>query len=211
MRRHPHLYEISAWPWLDRLSRREDRHITLADVPPATWDALAEAGFDCLYLMGVWRRSAVGRQIARTDLGHLSDYDRALPGWEMKDVPGSAFSIQAYEPDERMGGWAALDHCRAELAQRGIALVLDFVPNHTGFDHEWMSTNPEFYVQGTLGNYRADPGLYRPIENADGTDVRFVACGRDPFFPPWPDVAQLNYCNPATREAMIGVLQTIAQ
>ena len=32
-----------------------------------------------------------------------------------------------------------------------------------------------------------------------------VACGRDPFFPPWRDVAQLNYFNPATREAMIEV------
>jgi hypothetical protein len=41
--------------------------------------------------------------------------------------------------------------------------------------------------------------------------VRFIACGRDPFFPPWHDVAQLNYFNPATRDAMIGVLTTIAQ
>ena len=45
----------------------------------------------------------------------------------------------------------------------------------------------------------------------DGATVRFIACGRDPFFPPWRDVAQLNYFNPATREAMIGVLTTIAQ
>jgi hypothetical protein len=35
MRAHPRLYEISAWPWLERLSRRENRYITLADVPPA--------------------------------------------------------------------------------------------------------------------------------------------------------------------------------
>jgi hypothetical protein len=41
--------------------------------------------------------------------------------------------------------------------------------------------------------------------------VQFIACGRDPFFPPWRDVAQLNYYNPATREAMIGVLSTIAE
>jgi hypothetical protein len=41
--------------------------------------------------------------------------------------------------------------------------------------------------------------------------VHFIACGRDPFFDPWQDVAQLNYFNPETREAMIGVLQTIAQ
>src|SRR4029079_6920672 len=63
---------------------------------------------------------------------------------------------------------------------------------------------------GTLDNYRAEPILYHPIEDADGATVRFFACGRDPFFPPWRDVAQLNYFNPATRDAMIGVLTTIA-
>jgi hypothetical protein len=211
MRKHPHLCEISAWPWLERLSRAENRSVRLANVAPVTWDAFAQAGFDCVYLMGVWRRSAVGRLLARTDPVHLHEYDRVLPGWQMNDVPGSPFSIQAYEPDDRMGGWRGLDSCRAALAERGIDLVLDFVPNHTGFDHEWIDTNPEFYVQGTLASHRADPDLYRPLETADRGDVRFFACGRDPFFPPWPDVAQLNYFNPATREAMIGVLQTIAQ
>jgi glycosidase len=211
MRKHPHLYEISAWPWLERLSRREDRHITLADVPDGTWDAIAKAGFDCVYLMGVWRRSAVGRLMARTDPGLIADYDRVLPGWEMRDVPGSPYCIQAYEPDDRMGGWKGLDRCRGELADRGMSLVLDFVPNHLGFDHDWIRTNPEYFVEGTLDNYRAEPMLYHPIEDADGGIIRFIACGRDPFFPPWRDVAQLNYFNPATRDAMIGVLGTIAQ
>jgi glycosidase len=210
MRRHPHLYEISAWPWLERLSHREDRRVTLADVPAADWDAIARDGFDCVYLMGVWRRSAAGRLVARTDHELVAKYDRVLPGWGMRDVPGSPYSIQAYEPDERMGGWRGLDACRAALAGRGLKLLLDFVPNHTGFDHDWIATNPEFYVQGTLDNYRAEPGLYHPIEDAEGNAVHFIACGRDPFFPPWRDVAQLNYFNPAMREAMIGVLATIA-
>jgi hypothetical protein len=211
MRSHPHLYEISAWPWLERLSRRENRRVTLADVPAATWDTMARAGFDCVYLMGVWRRSAVGRLMGRTGPELIAEYDRILPGWAMRDVPGSPYCIQAYEPDDRMGGWTGLDTCRADLAGRGMSLVLDFVPNHTGFDHDWIRTNPELYVQGTLDNYRAEPILYHPIEDADASTVRFIACGRDPFFPPWRDVAQLNYFNPATRDAMIGVLTTIAQ
>jgi hypothetical protein len=41
--------------------------------------------------------------------------------------------------------------------------------------------------------------------------VRFVACGPRSILPPWRDVAQLNYFNPATRDAMIGVLAAIAQ
>ena len=161
--------------------------------------------------MGVWKRSAVGRLMGRTDAALIAEYDRVLPGWAMRDVPGSPYCIQAYEPDERMGGWKGLDKCRADLEERGMSLVLDFVPNHTGFDHDWIRTNPEFYVQGTLDNYRAEPILYHPIEDEDGDTVHFIACGRDPFFPPWRDVAQLNYFNPATREAMIGVLTTIAQ
>jgi len=103
VRQHPHLYEISAWPWLERLSRRESRAITLADVPGAEWDAIASQGMDIVYLMGVWQRSAVGRLMARTDPSLISEYDRVLPGWGMEDVPGSPYCIQAYEPDERMG------------------------------------------------------------------------------------------------------------
>jgi hypothetical protein len=179
MRTHPHLYEISAWPWLERLSREENRRVTLGDVPPAAWDAIAKTGMDCVYLMGVWQRSAVGRLMGRTDPALVAEYDRGLPGWELSD--------------------------------RGMSLILDFVPNHTGFDHEWVRTNPEYYVQGTLDNYRAEPILYHPIEDEDGATVRFIACGRDPFFAPWRDVAQLNYFNPGTRDAMIGVLQTIAK
>lgn len=211
MRRDPHLYEISAWPWLERLSREANRRVTLGDVPGAAWDALAAAGMDGVYLMGVWKRSATGRLMARTDPALLAEYDRVLPGWEMRDVPGSPYCIQAYEPDARMGGWDGLARARGALADRGLTLVLDFVPNHTGFDHDWIRTNPEFYVQGTLDDYRREPDLYHPIEGAGGDVVRFVACGRDPFFPPWRDVAQLNYFNPATREAMIGVLAAIAQ
>ena len=211
MRTHPHLYEISAWPWLDRLSREGGSPITLTNVPGKTWDLLQAHGMDCVYLMGVWQRSAVGRLMGRTDGALIEEYDRVLPGWAMADVPGSPYCIQAYEPDARMGGWKGLDTARRELADRGLALILDFVPNHTGFDHEWIRTHPDYYVQGTLDAYRAEPTLFHPIEDADATNVRFFACGRDPFFPPWRDVAQLNYFNPATREAMIGVLQAIAQ
>src|SRR4051812_46643457 len=109
-----------------------------------------------------------------------------------------------------MGGWAGLDAARTALADRGLRLILDFVPNHRGFAHGWLPADPGRFAHGTLDGYRAAPALYRPMEDASGA-VRFIACGRDPFFPPWRDVAQLNYYNPATREAMIATLQTIAQ
>ena len=43
MRAHPHLYEINTWPWLDELSRRAGRQLTLAGVPDREWDHLAAA------------------------------------------------------------------------------------------------------------------------------------------------------------------------
>jgi len=88
VRQHPHLYEISAWPWLEELSARAGTRITLDMVPGSAWDGIATKGIDCVYLMGVWQRSAVGRLIARTEPWLISELDRVLPGWSMKDVPG---------------------------------------------------------------------------------------------------------------------------
>ena len=75
---NPHLFEINTWPWLDALSRRHGRRLTLGDVPHAEWDALAALGIDLVYLMGLWRRSPLGRQLARSDPRLFASYDRAL-------------------------------------------------------------------------------------------------------------------------------------
>jgi len=208
MRPHPHLLEISAWPWLDRLSRDEKRRVTLADVPAPRWDRIADDGFDCVFLMGVWRRSAIGRQIARSEPALIAEYDRVLPGWTEADVVGSPYCIQAYEPDERMGGWRGLDAAHRELQNRGLSLILDFVPNHTAFDHAWIDASTERYVLGSEEDHRHAPGDFRAV-TIRGRTV-YIACGRDPYFPPWTDVAQLNYFNPDTREAMRTTLQAIA-
>jgi hypothetical protein len=206
---NPHLLEISAWPWLERISRAEGHRVTLGDVPPERWDALAAGAFEFLFLMGVWRRSPLGREIALTHSGLVAEYNRVLPGWTAEDVVGSPYCIQAYEPDDRLGGWAGLDAARRELQTRGVRLVLDFVPNHTAFDHPWTASHPERYVLGTEDDYRAAPGEFRPVDSVRGRV--YIACGRDPYFPPWTDVAQLNYFNPGTREAMRDVLRTIGE
>src|SRR5688572_3316947 len=203
MRSHPRLFEISASPWLERLSRREGRQVTLEDVSAADWDAIATRRFDIVFLMGVWQRSAIGRDIARTDEHLVAEYDRVLPGWTTDDVPGSPYCIQAYEPDARMGGWSGLDEARRQLRARGIDLMLDFVPNHTGFDHEWITSHPERYVLGSDEDINAAPADFRRVGAAN------IACGRDPYFAPWRDVAQLNYFNPDTRAAMRATLKTI--
>jgi hypothetical protein len=204
LRTHPHLLEISAWPWLTKHSAAAGRTLTLATVPPDAWDAIARHGFDIVYLMGIWERSATGREIARRHPGLMREYDRALPGWTPEDVPGSPYCIANYVPDARMGGWEGLDAARAALHSRGLRLFVDFVPNHTGFDHPWILEQPDWYVRGTEADLAAAPEAFRRVAGS------IIACGRDPHFPPWTDVAQLSHANPHLREALIGVLRSIA-
>ena len=102
-RPHPHLYEINTWVWLEELSAQLGRRISLRDVPDEQWDWIRKLGFDFVYLMGVWRRSAVGRRMFRTNPANFQEFDAALPGWQMADVVGSPYSIQDYIPDPRIG------------------------------------------------------------------------------------------------------------
>ena len=39
--KHPFIYEINTWVWLQELSQVQGRSITLVNVPGETWDALA--------------------------------------------------------------------------------------------------------------------------------------------------------------------------
>jgi hypothetical protein len=209
-RSHPHLYEINTWVWLNELSKSHGREIRLASVPDGEWDRLAALGFDFVWLMGVWERSAAGRQMDRTNVQLFPHFDAALPGWRMEDVVGSGYSVKAYRPDPRMGTWEELDAVRAKLRERGMGLILDFVTNHTGRDHHWVDEHPEFYIQGTLADFRRDPDTFFLVEHATQGPL-FLACGRDPFFPAWRDTAQLNYFHEGLRRAVIAELKSIAE
>jgi hypothetical protein len=209
LRRHPHLFEINTWVWLDQLSRREGRVIRLGNVPPGEWDLIAQLGFDVVWLMGVWQRSPASRQIELEDAGIRAAYDQALPGWKPSDVIGSPYSVRSYVPDPRIGTWEDLDTARAELKKRGMALFLDFVGNHTALDHPWTQEHPEFYVQGSEQDFKADPKSFFRVETPKG--VFYLANGRDPYFPAWTDVAQLDHFNMQMRAAFIEDLGKVAQ
>jgi glycosidase len=214
-RAHPHLYEINTWVWLEELSAKNGRCLDLQNVPAEEWDRLADLGFDFVYLMGVWRRSLIGRRIFRTDSRNFPNFDAALPAWKVRDVVGSPFSIQDYNPDPRIGTGETLKEVHRQLRKRGMGLILDFVPNHTGFDHSWVLQHPDRYIQGSEEDFRRDPAAFYLVEReppaSEGEDNLFVARGRDPYFPPWSDVAQLNYFNPECRQGMIEILKNIAQ
>jgi glycosidase len=70
-----------------------------------------------------------------------------------------------------------------------MGLVLDYVPNHVARDHLWVQEAPELFMRGRDGG---------------------ILPGRDPYFPPWPDTAQLDFRVPRTRSASIDTLRSIA-
>ena len=187
----PVVHEVFTWPWLTALEAEAGRPLTLADVPDRAWDALDLPGVDAVWLMGVWERSPAAREIALADPGFRTATAAALPDAADDDVVGSPYSIRRYEVDARFGGRAGLVAAREALARRGLRLILDFVPNHVAPDHPWVGEHPEYFVR----------------ETPDGPFAR----GRDPYFPPWPDVLQLDPMSSGLREAVIATLRDIAE
>jgi hypothetical protein len=208
-RAHPHLYEINTWSWLAKFSEQQKRQIQLQDVPDSVWDEIASRGFNIVWLMGVWRRSAESRRLNLDDPGNFPKYSAALPGWTAADVISSPYAVTGYIPDAQLGTWEALDLVRKKLHARGMALYLDFVGNHTALDHPWTREHPEYYVQGSQQDFEADASLFHPVAATNGK-TNFIALGKDPYFPPWRDVAQLNYFHPALRATQIAELKNLA-
>ncbi len=207
-RANPHLYEINTWPWLEKMSLQQKRQIQLGDVPDSVWDGIAARGFNIVWLMGVWRRSPESRRQNVEDPANFAKFSAALPGWTAADVISSPYAVTGYVPDARIGPWEAIDLVRKKLHARGMALYLDFVGNHTALDHPWTREHPEYYVLGTQDEFERDSSLFFPVAN--GSKTNLIARGKDPYFPPWRDVAQLNYFSAEFRAAQIAELKRIA-
>jgi len=202
--KYPVIYEINTWVWLNELSRKYRRPVNLASIPEEEWEAIESFGVDSVWFMGVWERSPAGREISMRNEGLLQDFRRALPDFSPADNVGSPYCIRRYVVDERLGGPTALATARNILRQRGMRLILDFVPNHVAPDHPWVADHPEYFVQGTFDADRNDPGSF--VHIGDKT----FALGRDPFFPAWPDVLQLNAFHPGLRQAVVETISEMA-
>ena len=209
--RYPSLFQVNTRVRLSELSAELGRPATLDDVPDADLDRLAADGFDLVWFLGVWQTGEAARDVSRSNLGWLEEYRRVLPDFKESDVCGSCFAIREYRVHADFGGDAALARLRRRLADRGLRLVLDFVPNHMAPDHPWVTAHPEWFVAGSEELLASQPQNYRRIQNAPGGGSRVLAYGRDPYFDGWPDTFQLNYGNPALQEAMLGELSRIAR
>jgi hypothetical protein len=200
----PVIYEINPWVWLYDLGRKYGHPVTLGTVPEKEWDAVASLGVDVVWLMGVWERSPRGMQIAANLQKLQEEYALALPDVSPKDIVGSPYSIHRYEVEEHLGGVAGVARAREKLSSRGVGLILDFVPNHVAVDHPWVSEHPEYFIQGN------GEDLVRAPYEFFLSEGRIIACGRDPFFPPWTDTAQLNAFHAGFRKGALETLLKIA-
>jgi alpha-amylase len=63
----------------------------------------------------------------------------------------------------------------------GFKVIIDWVANHTGWDHEWVTSNPGFYKVNAAGNFYDNNG--------------------------WQDVIDLNYYDQGMRTAMISSME----
>jgi alpha-amylase len=98
---------------------------------------------------------------------------------------GSYYSIADYTAiNPEFGTEADFKSMVAAAHAQGLKVILDWVANHTAFDHEWASAHKDWYT------LRADGSISRAIDDrGKETD--------------WSDVADLNYNNAAMRSAMI--------
>lgn len=197
---NPSLYQINTRVWLTELSQSLGRHATLDDIPDQALDRLTETGFDWIWFLSVWTTGQAARKISRENPDWRRDFEETLPDLHEEDIGGSGFAITGYTVHPDLGGDISLAKLRARLQNRGLKLMLDFVPNHMAPDHPWVEEHPDYFVSGTQMDLAQTPQNYAMVRRKQGDLI--LAYGRDPYFSGWPDTLQLDYNNPATVEAM---------
>jgi len=209
VRRNPHIYEINLMTWLNELSQREQRRIALKEIPDYEWLNFKEKGLDLIWLMGIWKRSPHSKRKAREEPHLVEECRSILENFGRDDIVGSPYAVYEYLPDQIFGSAEDLLSLKNRLDEIGLFLILDFVPNHTSCDHPWIREYPERYVQGEPNPAgKCNEGFFL-AEDTPGRPC--IAHGKDPYFPPWTDTAQINYKNVGTLKAMREILSDISR
>lgn len=146
----------------------------------AQLDRLKNMGIDILWLMPIHPISELKRK-ARGDLlvKDVKDHE------ERKKYKGSPYAVADYKavnPD-----FGSMDDFKKLLAathDRGMKLIIDWVPNHTGWDNKWIKDHPDWYTKNKEGQ------ITDPINPDTGESWG------------WTDVADLDFSNREMRTAM---------
>lgn len=203
---HPVLYQINTRVWLQQFAPSGKSYARLSDVPASYWDLLKARGVDLVWLMGIWQTVSLP-QIHRYALieGLRQEYTHALPDWTPADVIGSPYAIDEYRPSDQIGSWEELAAVRKQLHQRGMQLILDFVPNHFHAESSLIGSHPHLFLKGDEEQLKTDPSTFYHFKD------RIWAHGRDPYFPAWQDTIQVDYFNPQARDFMSDQLLKLAE
>ena len=156
--------------------------------PEGTFDAftkdipqLKDLGVKIIWLMPIHPISMTNRK-ARGDL----DVEDIEDPEERKKYLGSYYSISDYTAvNEEHGNMKDFDELVETAHENGMYVILDWVANHTGWDHQWLKDHPDWYTQ----NEKGEP--IDPINPATGESWG------------WTDVADLNFDNQEMRKQMI--------
>ncbi len=142
--------------------------------------SLKELGVKIIWVMPVYpisltKRKATGQKF----VSEIEDPE------ERKKYLGSYYAISDYRGvNPEFGTIGDLRQLIKTAHDNNMYVILDWVPNHTGWDHVWIKEHPDFYTKNAHGE------ITHPLKE-DGTSMG------------WDDVADLNYNNPEMRKAMI--------
>jgi 1,4-alpha-glucan branching enzyme len=141
---------------------------------------LKELGVTVIWLMPVYPIS----QTRRKATPELMVEDIADPV-EREKYLGSYYAISDYRAiNPEFGTIEDFRELVRTAHELGMYVILDWVANHTGWDHVWIQQHPDYYSRNAAGE------ITDPLQD-DGTPWG------------WSDVADLNYDNPQMREDMI--------
>jgi hypothetical protein len=126
MLKNPRVFEINTRVWLRQFD--STRKARLSDVPAEKWDQLKLAGFEAVWLMGIWKTSKDVIEKCCFEPGLVESYSKALPDWKKEDVIGSPYAIDIYEPDPSVCKKGDLLKFKKMLNDKGLLLILDFIP-----------------------------------------------------------------------------------
>lgn len=102
---------------------------------------------------------------------------------DRKGALGSYYAIADYTAvNPEFGSLQDWKNLVKKAHDMGFKVIIDWVPNHTGADHRWISTNSDFFVRDNNGNPQ-------------------------PPNPDWTDVRKLNYKTAALTDSMIAAMK----
>ena len=164
--RYPSLFQVNTRVWLTELARSLGRKATLDDVPDGELDRLAGLGFDWVWLLSVWQTGPAGSRSRAAIRSGAGSSSRRCPICATRTSAARASPSPATPCTTTSAARPRWPACASGSDQRGLRLMLDFVPNHTGLDHPWVEDHPEYYVAGTERDLARAPQNYTWVKGA---------------------------------------------